>query len=238
MLEHDVVGRVLRRADLLHDHVLLALELVGLEGRIGEDVGQDIERQRHVGLEHAGDNRPSISDDVAALMSPPTASISSAIWRALRVVVPLNAMCSSRCEMPCSLTCSSRPAGAGPDAHRRRFEMRHRVGDDGQARRQLGEVHAHATTPSRAAREAARTNVSTSAWLAGITVNRSGRVIRSPSQAGNSGRAPQAASTASGNFAGCAVDSMTIGTGGLAVPFPRRRRPPRYAGRSAGRPRA
>ena len=31
MLEHHVVGRVLRRADLLHDHALLALQLVRLE---------------------------------------------------------------------------------------------------------------------------------------------------------------------------------------------------------------
>ncbi len=45
---------------------------------------------------------------VAALRSPPTASISSAIWRALRRLVPLNAMCSSRCEMPCSSGFSSR----------------------------------------------------------------------------------------------------------------------------------
>ena len=49
-----------------------------------------------------------VSTLVAALRSPPTASISSAIWRAVRRVVPLNAMCSSRCEMPCSSGRSSR----------------------------------------------------------------------------------------------------------------------------------
>ena len=45
---------------------------------------------------------------VAALRSPPTASISSAIWRALRRFVPLNAMCSRKCEMPCSSGASLR----------------------------------------------------------------------------------------------------------------------------------
>ncbi len=31
VFEHDIVGRILRRADLLHDHAFLALELIGHE---------------------------------------------------------------------------------------------------------------------------------------------------------------------------------------------------------------
>src|SRR5262245_27914158 len=45
---------------------------------------------------------PVDSTLVAAFRSPPTASIVSAICRALRRLVPLNAICSSRCEIPCS----------------------------------------------------------------------------------------------------------------------------------------
>ena len=52
-VEDQVVGRVLDGADLLHDDVLLALQFLRIERRIGQDVGQDIERERHVGLEHA-----------------------------------------------------------------------------------------------------------------------------------------------------------------------------------------
>ncbi len=48
---------------------------------------------------------------------------------------------------------------------------------------------------------------------------RSLRRPRSPSQSGKPGRTPQAASTASGNFAACAVDSTTIGTAGSRVSF-------------------
>ncbi len=51
--EYQIVGRILRGADLLHDDVLLALQLLGIERRIGQDVGQHVERERHVGLEHA-----------------------------------------------------------------------------------------------------------------------------------------------------------------------------------------
>ena len=53
-IEHEVVGRVLAGADLLHDHVLLAREFLGVELRIGQDVGKHVEGERHVGLEHAG----------------------------------------------------------------------------------------------------------------------------------------------------------------------------------------
>ncbi|MEZ5764981.1 MAG: hypothetical protein R3D69_12510 [Xanthobacteraceae bacterium] len=39
-------------------------------------------------------------------------------------------------------------ADAGPYAERRRFEMRHQIGDDGQAGQQLGEIQALITIPS------------------------------------------------------------------------------------------
>ena len=45
---------------------------------------------------------------VAALRSPPTVSISSAMSRAERRRVPLNAICSRRCDKPCSLVRSWR----------------------------------------------------------------------------------------------------------------------------------
>ena len=53
MLEHEVVGRVLDGADLLDDDVLLAGDLVGIEARMRQDVGQHVEPERDVGLEHA-----------------------------------------------------------------------------------------------------------------------------------------------------------------------------------------
>ena len=53
-VEDDVVGRVVRGADLLQDHVLLALELFGVEVRFGQDVGKDVDGKRHVVAEHAG----------------------------------------------------------------------------------------------------------------------------------------------------------------------------------------
>src|SRR6186997_3203294 len=100
---------------------------------------------------------------------------------------------------------------AGPDSERRRLQMRHAVGDHGQAGRKLGNVDAHPATPCFAARLTERTNRSTSAESFFMTLICSDLVISPSSQAGNCGRTPQAASTASGNLAGCAVDSTILG---------------------------
>ena len=54
MIEDDVVGRVARLAELLQHHLALALQLGLLEGRVGEDVADHVQRQRHIGFQDAG----------------------------------------------------------------------------------------------------------------------------------------------------------------------------------------
>ncbi len=54
IIEDDVVGRVVCLADLLQDHRALALELGRVEARIHQDVGEDVERERHILLQHLG----------------------------------------------------------------------------------------------------------------------------------------------------------------------------------------
>ena len=53
MIEDDVVGRVARLADLLQHDLAFALEFALLEGRMGEDVGENIDAERHIGFQHA-----------------------------------------------------------------------------------------------------------------------------------------------------------------------------------------
>ena len=43
MIEDDVVGRVVRLADLLKNDAALAFQLFGLEGRMGQDIADDVE---------------------------------------------------------------------------------------------------------------------------------------------------------------------------------------------------
>ena len=52
-VEDQIVGLVMGGGDFLQDHVALALQLVLVETGLGEDVGQDVERQRPVVLQHA-----------------------------------------------------------------------------------------------------------------------------------------------------------------------------------------
>ena len=53
MLEDQIVRRIGHRADLLDDDVLLARQFHAVESGLGQNVGEHVERQRHVVLEHA-----------------------------------------------------------------------------------------------------------------------------------------------------------------------------------------
>ena len=52
-VEHHVLRRVLRRGDLLEDHVALAGKLGAVEARGKDDVAQDIEREPEILTQHA-----------------------------------------------------------------------------------------------------------------------------------------------------------------------------------------
>ena len=128
-VEHEVVGRVLGGADLLHDHVLLALQFLRIERRLGQDVGQHVERERHVGLEHArviggglvtgrgveiAADRLDLLGDLAR--GAPRRALERHVLEQMRDAVLVGALVAA--------------AGADPDAERGALEMRHRVGDD------------------------------------------------------------------------------------------------------------
>ena len=57
MVEDDVVGRVVGLADLLQDDAALALQLGRVEDRVLQDVGEDVERERDILLQHLGVDR-------------------------------------------------------------------------------------------------------------------------------------------------------------------------------------
>ncbi len=54
LVEHNVVGRVVGRADLLQDDVFFAPQFFLVERRFRQDVGENIDRERHMVPEHAG----------------------------------------------------------------------------------------------------------------------------------------------------------------------------------------
>ena len=123
-----------RGADLLHDDVLLAREFFRLEGRIGEDVGEHIERERHVGAQHArvigrgldaGRRIEVAADRLDLLGDLARGAVRGALERhvleEMRDAVLVRVLVAA--------------AGADPDAERGAFQMRHRVGDDRRDRK-------------------------------------------------------------------------------------------------------
>ena len=131
-----------------------------IEGGFGENVGKHVERQRHVGLEHAriiggalGAGRGieiaahglDLLGDLPGGASP--RALERHVFEEMRNAVLVAPFVAA--------------AGIDPHAERGRLEMRHRVGHDIDAGFQGGHRNAHAAAPSCAARLVDRTKRST-----------------------------------------------------------------------------
>ena len=212
-----VVGRIERGADLLHDDVLLALELRRVENRVAQDVGEDVDGERHVVLEDArvvggrldAGRRVDLAADRLDLLGDVDGrararALERHVFEEVRQAVLVVAF-------------RARP-GADPDAERRALQMIHRMGDDAEAGRQTRQTNGHRLyTFSAVARLTARIWSSTAL----LVVGKRHVALRLAEDVGKPlrelrVRPPAAALTAAGNFAGCAVASVTIGTPGLA----------------------
>lgn len=144
-VEDDVVGGVQRLADFLQDDAALHLDLSGVEGGMQHDVRQQVQRQRHVGGQHAGvigrHLARGVGVDVPAdvldlLGDGQGGAAGGALER--HVFEEMRDAVFGRV-----LVAGTR---VDPDAHGRRGQPRHRLGDDaqavgqgGQARRDLGQ---------------------------------------------------------------------------------------------------
>ena len=143
-VEHPVLGRIVRRADLLQDHVLLERQLVRIEQRIADDVAEDVEAERDVVLQepeivggvvdarlrvHLPADRLDRLGDVAC--APPLRSLEGHVLEEMR-----DAVLARRLRAR---------ARADPEAERDALKMRHVVRDDGDAIAEAGEFDAHPT---------------------------------------------------------------------------------------------
>ncbi len=149
-VEDQIVGRVVRGGDLLQDHVALALQLLPIEHRIDEDVGQHIESQPPVVLENprviGGVLHGRRCIDVAARCLDLLGDVAGrASLRALE-----GHMLEEMRDPVLHRLLVAR-AGPDPDAERHRLELRHGMGHHSQAVRQRGDfdralAHARCTT--------------------------------------------------------------------------------------------
>jgi len=160
VFEDEIVGGIGDCTDLLHNDILLQQEIVAGECRFGENVGKDVDRQRHVGFEHASeigrafDARRGIKVSADGLDlfgdlpgGPPPRSLERHMFEEMRDAVLVVAFVTA--------------AGIDPHAERGGLQVRHGVGNDIDAGFQFGHRNAHAAAPSCAARLVVRTKRST-----------------------------------------------------------------------------
>src|SRR5438874_3114295 len=211
IIEDDVVRRVVRLTDLLQDDGALALKLGGVEARMQQDVGQDVERERHVLFQHLGVIGRALARGIGVEMAAdrldllgdvpgaaPFGALKGHVLEEMRGAVDLGRL------MP--------GPDIDPQPERDGVDRVDAVGDDPQPVWKRGEIDRHAAPRfGRARRACVRRKVRTAATSFGSAVARSRRSMMSASSGGTGGRMPVARSTASGNFAGCAVASAIIG---------------------------
>ena len=142
-LEHPVFRHVLRGADLLQDDVLLEIEFLGVEQRIGDDVAEHVEAEREVALQepeiigrvvdarlrvHLAADRLDRLGDVAR--APPRRALEGHVLKQMGdAVLALRLRARSR---------------ADPEAKREALQMRHVVRDDGDTVCEPREFGTHA----------------------------------------------------------------------------------------------
>ena len=131
VVEDHVIGRVFGLSDFLDDDALLALEFFEVEGRVLEDVGQDIDGERYiiaqdpgvigslfacgVGVDETADAFDFLGD---AARRAPCRSLERHVLEHVGDAVRVLGFVARAC--------------ANPHAHRCRLQMGHLVGDDSQ----------------------------------------------------------------------------------------------------------
>ena len=144
-VEDEVVRLVMSGGDLLQDHVALALELLLIQFRRGEDVGENVQRQRPVLLEDAGIVCGGFhAGGGVDLAAGGFDFLRDGARRTARRALEGHVLE----EVGDAIFLRPLVAGAGlhPDAQRRRLEMRHVMGDDMDAVVEAGDFDTHLRT--------------------------------------------------------------------------------------------
>src|SRR5262249_21081501 len=147
----EIIRRILGSSDLLYDHILLASELLGIECRIGENIGQYVERERNVRPQYArvvrgGFDRSGRIEIAADRFD---------LFRDLPGAAPRRALERHMLEqMGDAVLIRPLVAAAGTDPHAERggLEMRHPIRHHHEAGGKTGHFNAHAAAPAGAAR--------------------------------------------------------------------------------------
>jgi len=151
MFEHEIVRRVVDGADFLNDDVLFARDLVGIEARMGQNVGKNVESQADIGLEDpcivSGGLDAGAGVEIAADRLDLLGDLTGGAARR-----PLERHVLEKVRDAVLVRMLVAAAAGNPAAERGGVKMWHGVGDHDQSGGETGNFDAHAGTPSRATR--------------------------------------------------------------------------------------
>ncbi len=132
----------------------------GIEARMRQDVGEHVEPERDVGLEHAGVIGGHLDAGAGIEVAADRLDLLGDLARgAARRALERHVLEEMRDAVLVRRFVAA--AAPDPDAERSGLQMRHRIGDHDQSGRDAGDFDTHAATPSRAARLWARIWAST-----------------------------------------------------------------------------
>ena len=208
----DLVRAVAGGGDLLQDHLALALELVRRRSAEFCRMSARISSATPiVALEHAGEIGGGLQAGGGIELAADLLDLLGDVAGRCAARVPLKAMCSRRCEMPCSRSVSWRapaPTQTPSDTVSRCGMLSVTTRRPFAERREL-DGHAAALQDRARQRFDEAPRRRRGRWRDGEALRFA--VSRPARRGGSAGRSPVIACMASGNLAGCAVASTTCG---------------------------
>ena len=147
-VEDAILGRIERRADLLQDDMLLAFQLRRVEDRVAQDVGEDVEGERHVVLEDPGIVGGGLDAGRGIDLAADRLDLLGDVDGRAGIGTLEGHVLEEMRQAVLAFALGTR-AGADPDAERRAFEMRHFVGDDAETGFEARDADGHELRPSR-----------------------------------------------------------------------------------------
>src|SRR5581483_3045740 len=196
-VEDEIVWRVDRLADLLQDDSALALELVAVEDGVLKDIGENVDGEPDILLEHLRVIGRVLARGIGVQVPAHRLNLGGDVKRAAAFRTLEGHVLQEMGHAVDRRRLVAR-ADIDPNTKRYRLDTVHRVGEDAHAALERGEARAHATPPPATARACARTKSLTPRTSFSSKVRRSGRSMRSARAGGSVGRTPVAPSTASG----------------------------------------
>ena len=188
MVVDDVVGGVLRLADLLQDHGALALELDRIEDRVLQDIGENVDREADIRFQHLGVIGGVLARGIGVELAPHRLDLGGdGERRAARGAFEGHVLKEMRDTVD-RLRLVAR-ADIDPDSEADGLDTVHPVGNDSHAVFEAGELDAHRLAPSLAWVRMKPSMASRS--LLRLT-SRSGSACRLARRDGISGATPQA----------------------------------------------